>query len=139
MQINKPTRVLLAKTGLDGHWRGVSLVARCLRDAGFEVIMIGMSQPDEILQAAIDEDPDLVGLSVGGHVDVVHRIIEGLQADRPELPIFVGGAVAPWAKRQIEDRGVEVYPPGSSLDDIAEAACRLTGVNDRARQNEPSV
>ena len=135
MQIEKPARVLLAKTGLDGHWRGVSLVARCLRDAGFEVIMIGMSQPEEIFRAAIDEDPDLVGLSVGGHVDVVLRIIEGLTSERPELPIFVGGAIAPWAKRKIEEQGVEVYPPGSSLDDIAEAAGRLTGVIGQAHQN----
>ena len=65
-------RILMAKTGLDGHWRGPTIVARALRDAGFEVIMIGMARPEEVVQASIDEDVDLVGLNIGGHVDVAN-------------------------------------------------------------------
>lgn len=72
-------RVLMAKTGLDGHWRGPTLVATALRDAGFEVIMIGMVQAGELVQAAIDEDVDLVGLNMGGHVDVALRAVKQIQ------------------------------------------------------------
>ena len=63
-------RILMAKTGLDGHWRGPTIVARALRDAGFEVIMIGMANTQDIVAAAVDEDVDLVGLNIGGHIDV---------------------------------------------------------------------
>ncbi len=120
-------RILLAKTGLDGHWRGPSVVAHALRDAGFEVIMIGMSTVDEIVQAAVDEDVDLVGLSIGGHVEIAERAIESLREEGIDKPIFAGGVVPPWAKRRLEALGVEVYPPGSQLPDIVAAAERLTG------------
>jgi len=121
-----PKKILLAKTGIDGHWRGISLVARGLRDAGFEVILTGMSKPDEIASSAVDEDVDLVGLSVGGHIDVVHRILDLLNEQRPELNVFVGGAIPPWAKKELEAKGLDVFPPGSSLEDIADSARRLT-------------
>jgi|TARA_R100000005_G_scaffold96309_2_gene82257 methylmalonyl-CoA mutase C-terminal domain/subunit len=120
-------RILMAKTGLDGHWRGPTVVAKALRDAGFEVIMIGMARPEEVMQASIDEDVDLVGLNIGGHVDVAVRAIGMVRESRPEVPIFVGGVVPPHAKRKLEGLGVEVYPPGSQLPDIVAAAVRLTG------------
>ncbi|HAN27962.1 MAG: cobalamin-dependent protein [Halieaceae bacterium] len=120
-------RILMAKTGLDGHWRGPTVVAKALRDAGFEVIMIGMARPEEVMQASIDEDVDLVGLNIGGHVDVAVRAIGMVRESRPEVPIFVGGVVPPHAKRKLEGLGVEVYPPGSQLPDIVAAAIRLTG------------
>jgi methylmalonyl-CoA mutase, C-terminal domain len=120
-------RILMAKTGLDGHWRGPTVVAKALRDAGFEVIMIGMARPEEVMQASIDEDVDLVGLNIGGHVDVAVRAIGMVREARPEVPIFVGGVVPPHAKRKLESLGVEVYPPGSQLPDIVAAAVRLTG------------
>lgn len=123
----KIVRIIFAKTGLDGHWRGSSLVSRALRDAGFEVIMLGMARAEEIVQATIDEDVDLLGLSIGGHVDVVERIVDAVRAQRPDLPIFAGGVVPPWACRKLEAKGVEVYPPGSQLTDIVAAAHRLTG------------
>lgn len=119
-------RILIAKTGLDGHWRGASMVSKALRDAGFEVILLGMARPDEIAQAAVDEDVDLLGLSVGGHIDVVERVVEAVKQRRPELSIFAGGVVPPWAAQRLEDHGVEVYPPGSQLSDIVAAARRLT-------------
>lgn len=121
-------RILMAKTGLDGHWRGPTIVATALRDAGFEVIMIGMARSDEVVQAAIDEDVDLVGLNVGGHVDVAIRAVEQIQSDCKSMPVFAGGVVPPHAKRRLEALGVEVYPPGSQLADIVEAARRLTGI-----------
>ena len=126
--LNPPrrARILLAKTGLDGHWRGVSVVAAALRDAGFEVIIAGMVRGEEVAQAAVDEGVDLVGLSVGGHVKVVEEIVASLRAVRPELPIFAGGVVPPWAKRRLEANGVPVYPPGSGLPEIVAAARQLT-------------
>lgn len=122
-----PKRILMAKTGLDGHWRGPTIVARALRDAGFEVIMVGMVTADEVVRAAIDEDVDLVGLNIGGHVEVAERAIAAIREARPELPIFCGGVVPPWAKKRLEEKGVEVYPPGSQLPEIVDAARRLTG------------
>jgi methylmalonyl-CoA mutase, C-terminal domain len=123
-----PRRVLLAKTALDGHWRGISVVARALRDGGFRVVLGGMISGPEILRAAVDEDVDLVGLNVGGHVQVAERIITELRAVRPELPVFAGGIIAPWAAKRLHALGVEVFPPGSSLDDIVASARRLTGI-----------
>jgi len=120
-------RILLAKTALDGHWRGISVVARALRDGGFQVILGGMITGPEIVRAAVDEDVDLVGLNVGGHVEVAERIIAEIRSSRPDLPVFAGGVIAPWAAKRLKALGVEVYPPGSSLDDIVASARRLTG------------
>jgi methylmalonyl-CoA mutase C-terminal domain/subunit len=120
-------RILMAKTGLDGHWRGPTIVARALRDAGFEVIMIGMANTDDIVRAAVDEDVDLVGLNIGGHINVALRAVNSVREARPDVPIFAGGTVPPHAKKQLEALGVEVFPPGSQLVDIVAAADRLTG------------
>jgi methylmalonyl-CoA mutase C-terminal domain/subunit len=120
-------RILLAKTGLDGHWRGLSLVARALRESGFEVILSGMAVDKAIARAAVDEDVDLLGLNVGGSVEVVERILDAVWAACPGLPVFAGGAIPPWACRRLEARGIEVYPPGSALSTIVAAAERLTG------------
>lgn len=120
-------RILMAKTGIDGHWRGPTIVARALRDAGFEVIMIGMSNTDEIVGAAIDEDVDLVGLNVGGHVDVAIRAIKAVKEARADLPVFAGGTLPPHAAKQLQSLGVETFPPGSDLASIVDSAERLTG------------
>jgi methylmalonyl-CoA mutase C-terminal domain/subunit len=89
--------------------------------------MIGMASTDDIVSAAVDEDVDLVGLNVGGHIDVAIRAIEQVRAVRLGLPIFAGGTIPPHAAKQLESLGVEVYPPGSQLVDIVDAAERLTG------------
>jgi len=120
-------RILIAKTGLDGHWRGATLVSRALSDAGFDVAMLGMATVEQIVSAAVDQEIDLLGISIGGHVDVAERAIIEARKARPDLPVFVGGVVPPWAKRKLEAMGVEVYPPGSQLSDITESAARLTG------------
>ena len=88
--------------------------------------MGGMLTGQEIVRAAVDEDVDLVGLNVGGHVEVVVRVIGELRAARPDLPIFAGGVLPPSSCRRLSALGVETYPPGSSLEDIVEAARRLT-------------
>lgn len=121
-----PAKILLAKTALDGHWRGISVVARALRDGGFEVIMIGMARPEEIVAAAVDEDVDLVGLNVGGRIEVVERVLEQLREAGLDVPVFAGGTIAPRYCKLLEAKGVETYPPGSSLDTIVDAAQRLT-------------
>jgi methylmalonyl-CoA mutase C-terminal domain/subunit len=96
---NAPIRVLLAKVGLDGHDRGVKVVARALRDAGMEVIYSGLHRtPEEIVQSAIEEDVDVLGVSIlsGAHMTLFPRII-GIMRDRDVLDrhILVGGGVMP--------------------------------------------
>ena len=120
------SRIIIAKTGLDGHWRGTLLVSRALSDAGFEVIMLGMARGTDIVSAAVEEDADLVGLNIGGRVEIVERILDDLAGAAPGVPVFAGGVVPPWVRRRLEERGVEVFPPGSKLDDIVAAARRLT-------------
>lgn len=124
-------RVLIAKTSLDGHWRGTSVVARALRDAGFEVVLGGMLRPSEIARTAMDEDVDLVGLNVGGRVEVVERVLDELEAaGLGDLPVFGGGTIPPWAAVRLRSRGMHVHPPGSSLEAIVESARALTSPRD---------
>lgn len=123
-----PGRVLVAKSSLDGHWRGVAVVSRALREAGFEVILGGMLRPSEIAAVASAEDVDLVGINVGGRVEVVERALDEMEsAGVGDIPVFVGGTVPPQAISRLTERGVKVFPPGSSLASITEEARRLTG------------
>lgn len=119
-------KILFAKTGLDGHWRGPLLVTGALEEAGFDIQMLGMATPEETTAAALSGKPDLVGLNICGHIDVVKRTIAMIREQMPDVPIFAGGTVAPWARKELEALGVEVYPPGSRLKDIVAAAHRLT-------------
>jgi methylmalonyl-CoA mutase C-terminal domain/subunit len=119
-------RVLIAKTGLDGHWRGVSVVARALRDAGFEVVLLGMARADQIIAVTIQEGVDLVGLNVGGRIEVVERIVDGLRSAELDVPIFAGGTIPPSSVERLAELGVRSFPPGSSLSSIVEAAYELT-------------
>ena len=126
MMSDRRVRVLLAKTGLDGHWRGLAVVGQALRDAGFDVILIGMARAEEIVAAAEQEDVDLVGLNVGGRIEVVERIIEGLRAATPALPIVAGGTLPPPALARLKKLGVPGFPPGSPLVEIVAEMRRLT-------------
>ena len=120
-------RVLIAKTSLDGHWRGTSVVARALRDAGFEVIYAGEMRSQEIVNAAKDEDVQLVGLNIGGRVKVAIRIVKALEdAGLGDLPVMAGGTLPETAIRSLEEQGVTCFPPGSSLRDIVDTAESLT-------------
>lgn len=124
-------KILIAKTALDGHWRGVSVVSHALRNDGFEVVLGGMLRPSEIARAAADEDVDLVGLNVGGRIEVVERVLDQLAEQGLEgLPVFAGGTIPPQYVPRLERRGVSVHTPGSTLASIVADARRLTGLDD---------
>jgi methylmalonyl-CoA mutase C-terminal domain/subunit len=91
-------RVIIAKVGLDGHDRGVKIVARTLRDAGMDVIYTGLHRtPEQVVEAAVQEDADVIGVSIlsGAHMTVFPRIIEGLKARDADDILVVGGGVIP--------------------------------------------
>ncbi len=120
-----PVRVVLAKLGLDGHDRGVKVVARLLRDAGFEVIYTGLRQtPETVVAAAIDEDVDVIGLSMlsGAHLALVPPVVEGLRARGSDIPVVVGGIVPDVDVAHLREAGVAaVLGPGASAEDVIEA------------------
>ncbi len=116
-------RILVAKPGLDGHDRGAKVVARALRDAGMEVIYTGLRQtPEMIAEAALQEDVDVVGLSIlsGAHMALLPRIFELLRTNGQEnVKVFVGGIIPDEdAPRLLEMGVVGVYGPGTLTDDI---------------------
>ncbi|HKB25409.1 MAG TPA: cobalamin B12-binding domain-containing protein [Methylomirabilota bacterium] len=119
-------KILIAKPGLDGHDRGAKVVAHALRDAGVEVVYSGLKRtPDEIVQAAIQEDVDVVGLSVlsGAHVLLARRVLEGLRANgADDIQVVVGGIVPPRDVDELKRIGVaRVFPMGTPLPDIVAA------------------
>jgi methylmalonyl-CoA mutase C-terminal domain/subunit len=116
-------RVLVAKPGLDGHDRGAKVVARALRDAGMEVIYTGLRQtPEMIAEAALQEDVDVVGLSIlsGAHMALVPRILELLKANGQEqVRVFIGGIIPDEDMPRLKAMGVAgIYGPGASTDVI---------------------
>ncbi|MCJ7435022.1 MAG: cobalamin B12-binding domain-containing protein [Anaerolineales bacterium] len=116
-------RVLVAKPGLDGHDRGAKVVARALRDAGMEVIYTGLRQtPEMIAEAALQEDVDVVGLSIlsGAHMALAPRIMELLKANgQTDVKVFIGGIVPDDDVPQLKNMGVSgVFGPGASTEDI---------------------
>jgi methylmalonyl-CoA mutase C-terminal domain/subunit len=128
----KMIRVLIAKPGLDGHDRGAKVVARGLRDAGFEVIYTGLHQtPEMVVSAAIQEDVDIVGLSIlsGAHLPLVHEIQKLLKAEGVLKPVFVGGIIPDDdANALLKKEGVAaVFGPGSSLTSIATKIREIVG------------
>lgn len=121
---DRPIRVLVAKPGLDGHDRGAKVVARALRDAGMEVIYTGIRQtPEMIAEAALQEDVDVVGLSIlsGAHMDLFPRIIEQLKQRQLDDVVLVCGGIIPDEDvpvlRQMGFTGV--FGPGTSTQEIA--------------------
>ena len=119
------TRILIGKVGLDGHDRGAKVVARALRDAGMEVVYTGLHQtPEMVVNAAIQEDVDLIGLSIlsGAHNHLVPRVIE-LLAERgaDDIPVYVGGIIPQDDIVSLERAGVRaIFTPGTKLTDIVE-------------------
>jgi len=116
-------RVLVAKPGLDGHDRGAKVVARALRDAGMEVIYTGLRQtPEMIAEAALQEDVDVVGLSIlsGAHMALVPRIFEILKTNGQEhVKVFIGGIIPDEDVPKLKALGVVgIYGPGTLTDDI---------------------
>jgi methylmalonyl-CoA mutase C-terminal domain/subunit len=117
-----PTRVLVAKVGLDGHDRGIKIVARTLRDAGMEVIYTGLFQtPDTVAAAAIDEDVDVVGLSMlsGAHMTLAPLVVKALRGRGSEIPVVVGGIIPDQDMDELMAAGVAaVLGPGATADAV---------------------
>lgn len=115
-------RVLVAKVGLDGHDRGVKIVARTLRDAGFEVIYTGLFQtPEKVAAAAVDEDVDAIGLSMlsGAHMTLAPLVVERVRARGLDIPVIVGGIIPEQDVAKLRELGVAaVLGPGASADDV---------------------
>jgi methylmalonyl-CoA mutase C-terminal domain/subunit len=116
-------RIVVAKPGLDGHDRGAKVVARALRDAGFEVIYTGLHQtPEMIVNAAIQEDADAIGLSIlsGAHLTLIPRIMDLLRArEATNIVVFGGGIIPEEDIPTLKQCGVhEIFTPGASLETI---------------------
>ncbi len=123
-------RILIAKPGLDGHDRGAKVVARALRDAGHEIIYTGLHQtPEMIVNAAIQEDVDLVGVSIlsGAHNHLVPEILRQLAArGASDIAMFVGGIIPEHDIQGLLDAGVsKVFTPGTSMASIIEAVASI--------------
>jgi methylmalonyl-CoA mutase C-terminal domain/subunit len=128
----KKIRVLVAKPGLDGHDRGAKVVARALRDAGMEVIYTGIRQtPEMIVQTALQEDVDVVGLSClsGAHLELFSEVMAGLkQKDMENVVVVAGGIIPEEDIPALEKAGIKaVFGPGTPTPDIAEAVKKLAG------------
>ena len=118
-------RIVVAKPGLDGHDRGVKIVARALRDAGHEVVYTGLHQtPEQIVETAIQEDADLIGLSVlsDAHMTLFRRLIELLaERDASDIGVFGGGIIPDEDIPVLKEAGVSaVFGPGTPIGDVAE-------------------
>jgi methylmalonyl-CoA mutase, C-terminal domain len=118
--MSRPIRVVVAKPGLDGHDRGAKVIARALRDAGFEVIYTGLHQtPEQIVETAIQEDADAVGISIlsGAHMTLIPRILDGLRDNgADDMLVVVGGTIPKEDAQALRDLGVaEVFTPGAPL------------------------
>jgi methylmalonyl-CoA mutase C-terminal domain/subunit len=125
-------RVLVAKPGLDGHDRGAKIIARAFRDAGFEVVYTGLRQtPEQIVNAALQEDVDVIGLSVlsGAHMSLCPRILELMKREKlDDVLVLVGGIIPDRDIPALKQLGVsEIFQPGVSTTDIVDYVRRNVG------------
>lgn len=128
----KKIRVLIAKPGLDGHDRGAKIVARALRDAGMEVIYTGLRQtPLQIVNAAIQEDVDVIGLSIlsGAHLTLVKEIMDLMKKNNmKDVLVILGGIIPDIDIPKLKEMGVaEVFQPGTSTQDIVNFIKKMVG------------
>jgi len=128
---NRPIKVLIAKPGLDGHDRGAKVLARGLRDEGFEVIYTGLRQtPEMVVSAALQEDVDVVGLSIlsGSHLELVPETLRRIREESVDAPVVVGGIIPPADALALEAGGIaRVYTPkdyelAAIMDDLTDLA-----------------
>ena len=118
-------KVIIAKSGLDGHDRGAKVIAHSFRDAGFEVIYLGLRQtPEMIVQAAIDEDADVIGISSlsGAHMAIFPQVVDLIRARKMNHIVLIGGGVIPKQdQRDLESAGVDqIFGPGTSTRSIVD-------------------
>jgi methylmalonyl-CoA mutase, C-terminal domain len=122
-------RILVAKVGLDGHTTGAAVVARGLRDAGFEVVNLGTRvEPAVAVASAIQEDVDAIGVSIlsGAHMHIARRLIEEREQQGVDIPLVIGGTIPGSDAAELKSRGVtEVFGPGSSMESIVACMDRL--------------
>lgn len=120
--MRKKIRIVLARLGLDAHWRGSIVVAQALRDAGMEVIYVGNQMPEAIVETALQEDADVIGLSSlsGNHLVLAPKVVEILrQKGEKDILLILGGTVPPGDVLKLKKAGIaEVFGPGSSLEKI---------------------
>ena len=118
----KRIRVLIARLGMDAHWRGSIMVARALRDAGMEVIYLGNQLPQEIVEAAIQEDADIVGISTlsGNHMILAPEVVDRLHAKGAgDKVVVLGGTIPPGDVPKLKEAGIgEVFGPGTPITEI---------------------
>jgi len=133
--MNKKIKVIIARLGMDAHWRGSVIVARALRDAGMEVIYLGNQLPESIVQIAIQEDVDAVGLSTlsGNHMLLAPEVVSGLKKKgMNQATVFVGGTIPPNDVPKLREKGVKaVFRPGTPVQetiDFINTACGYTPV-----------
>jgi methylmalonyl-CoA mutase C-terminal domain/subunit len=123
MDQKRKIRILVAKPGLDGHDRGARIIARAYRDAGFEVVYSGLHQtPEEVVQAAIQEDVDMIGLSslAGAHMYLFPRVVELLKENDADEIIVCGGGIFPEEDiPKLKEAGIkEIFAPGTPLGEV---------------------
>lgn len=130
MMMNKRIKVIVAKLGLDGHDRGAKVVARALKDAGMEVVYTGLRQtPEQIVKAAIQEDADVIGISIlsGAHLELIPKVVQLMrQNGLNDVGLVVGGVIPPEDINKLKEMGVdEVFLPGSSLKEIVNKVTKV--------------
>ncbi len=122
--MQRKIRILMARLGMDAHWRGSIVVARALRDAGIEVVYVGNQMPSNIVKMAIQEDVDFIGLSSlsGNHLILAPKVIKLLQEENSgDIKVIFGGTVAPEDIPVLKKAGIaEVFGPGTPLKKIVE-------------------
>jgi methylmalonyl-CoA mutase C-terminal domain/subunit len=142
--MERPLRVIVAKAGLDGHDRGAKIIARALRDAGVEVIYTGLFQtPEQIVQTAIQEDVDGIGLSIlsGAHMTLFPLILEQLRAmDAEDIVFFGGGTIPTDDALELKRLGVrEIFTPGAPLAEIIAFVHRECGKRRMQTENAGTI
>ncbi|AWR99674.1 cobalamin B12-binding domain-containing protein [Metallosphaera hakonensis] len=128
--MQKRIKVIIAKLGLDGHDRGAKVIARALKDAGMEVVYTGLRQtPDQIVRTAIQEDADVIGISIlsGAHLELVPKIVDAMKrAGLNDVGLVIGGVIPPEDIPKLKSMGVDdVFLPGTSLREIANKVSSL--------------
>ncbi|MCX7925607.1 MAG: cobalamin B12-binding domain-containing protein [Fimbriimonadales bacterium] len=140
--MDKIPRIVVAKVGLDGHDRGAKVVARALRDAGFEVIYTGLRRtPDDVAQIAIQEDADIVAISIlsGAHMTLVPKVMDALkERGADDILVIAGGTIPDDDAEKLKQMGVKgVYPPGTLIEDFVADIRRMLAERDAPTTPHP--